>query len=94
MSEFYFRGRRFGCELFIDNTDSPCYVFVILHDAELIAEFGKDVTLKTDLQRLLPRRDDMPDLVALRMALFKAVRKTGPFVQKKQRAAAVPPDAC
>ena len=85
MNEFFFRGRRFGCELFIDDAEFPCYVFAILHDAELIGEFGKDITLKTDLQRLLPRRDDMPDVLALRKALFQALQKTAVFLQKNEK---------
>ena len=80
---FTFRKKTRCFEPFIDDSEFPCYIFVILEDEELAAEFGRDVTLKTDFETLLPRQDDTPSLLALRQTIFDTLKTTVLFQQAK-----------
>ena len=82
---FNFRNKGYTCNTYIDSSEYPCYVFVILLDDELIAEFGDEISIKTDGFLLLPKRDDHRELVALRQAIFDAIKNTPPFVAVKRR---------
>jgi hypothetical protein len=85
--EFIFRNKLYKGEMFIDDSEDPCLVFIILNDDELISEFGDEIILKTDFENLLPKRDDYPALLELRKDLFAMVRNTEAFqVKKLQRA--------
>ena len=83
--QFLFRTKFYQCDAFIDDSEQPCLVFVILRDKALIAEFGDEVSLKTDLVNLLPRKDDTPHLLDLRRAIFAAVKNTADFQQAKKK---------
>ncbi len=71
---FIFRGKVFWCNAFIDSSEYPCYLFVMLDHSELVQEFGNEVTIKTDCEQVLARADDYPALVALRKALFAVIK--------------------
>jgi hypothetical protein len=77
--EFFFRGKAFLCEAIIDNTDHPCYIFTIHKDPVIVNEFGEEISVKTDCNRVLPKEDDYPQLVELRMAIFNAATQTEEF---------------
>ncbi|MBC7947760.1 MAG: hypothetical protein H7Y42_07760 [Chitinophagaceae bacterium] len=78
--EFLFRNKRSSCIVFIDSSASPCYVFAELIDADLIAEFGKEITVKTDFNQRLPKQDDYPALIEIRQIIFTAVKRLPDFV--------------
>lgn len=81
--EFLFRGKLYKGEIFVEDTEFPCFVFVILRDEELVEEFGDEITLKTDLETLLPKKDDYGDLKELRQAIFSIVKGSAPFQSAK-----------
>jgi len=81
---FVFRKKAFVCTVYFDNTPSPCYVFIDLKDQELIHEFGKEITIKTDFERRLPKQDDYPALVLLRDVVFDAVKLLPEFMTRKR----------
>ena len=83
--QFLYKEKLYQCEAYIDYTEFPCFVFVILNDRGLMQEFGDEITIKTDLEKLLPRKDDYPELVELRKAIFDAVKYTGRFMRIKQQ---------
>jgi hypothetical protein len=82
---FIFRNKPSSCTIDIDSSTSPCYVFACLNDQELIHEFGEEVTVKTDFTRRLPKKDDYPALVALRDAIFNAIKDLPEFIIKRRQ---------
>jgi hypothetical protein len=73
---FTFRDKIYEGEFFIDSSPFPGFLFVVLTDKSLIKEFGTDVTIKTDGSNRLVRKDDYPELAALRQILFDAIKTT------------------
>ena len=82
--EFIFRNKLYKGEMFIDDSENPCLVFIILNDDELKNEFGEEIILKTDFENLLPKRDDYPALLEMRKSLFAIVRNTEAFQMAKK----------
>lgn len=80
---FSFRNAIYHCRVFIDSTMEPYYVFIDLLDKELIEMFGPEVTIKTDFEQRLPKRDDYPALVELRQAIFNAITAIPEFISAK-----------
>jgi hypothetical protein len=83
--EFLFRGKLYSAEVFFDTSAMPFYIFCLLYDADLVSEFGQDLTIKTDLEKLLPKKDDCKELVELRQAIFNAARNTSEFQKAKAK---------
>lgn len=77
--EFQFRNKQFTCIVFIDSSSSPCYIFAELQDADLIAEFGNEITVKTDFKIRLSKKDDYPALAEVRQSIFMAVKRLPEF---------------
>lgn len=71
--------------VYIDSASDPCYVFAELRDAELIAEFGEEITVKTDFEIRLPKQDDYPALTEIRQSIFAAVKFLPEFVAAHQK---------
>jgi hypothetical protein len=82
---FTFQGSIWLCSALIDCSEDPCYVFVTLYDRRLINRFGDEITIKTDFKGLLPKKDDTPELVPLRQAIFNAVQYTPDFIRAQAR---------
>ena len=80
---FIFRNKVSTCALYVDSAKNPCYLFIDLKDQELIREFGEEITVKTDFERRLPKKDDYPALILLREAIFDAVKHLPAFLAKK-----------
>jgi hypothetical protein len=53
---------------------------VLLKDKDLIEEFGEDITIKTDGDIRLAKKDDYPKLAALRQTLFDVIKTTPTFL--------------
>ncbi|MGB8195241.1 MAG: hypothetical protein WCF67_25110 [Chitinophagaceae bacterium] len=83
--QFTFRSKAYRCTFFIDCTDYPCYIFTFLTDKELIKQFGDEITLKTDGQILLPKKDDFGELRTLRETMFTAVKEIPEFIALKEK---------
>lgn len=81
---FIFRDTCFSCNAFIDNTDYPCYLFVELTDKDLAREFGEEITIKTDFDKLLPEKDDYPGVMRLQDAILDSVKKIPGYEVAKQ----------
>jgi hypothetical protein len=83
--EFIFREKYYKGEVFIEDSEFPCIVFLIIRDKDFIEEFGDEVVLKTDYESLLPKQDDLPQLRELREAAFSIVKNTAPFLEAKKK---------
>ena len=83
--QFTFRNKGHSCNTYIDTTAHPCFIFVILADKELINEFGDEITIKTDCEKRLPKKDDYPELVELRESIFNVVKAIPEFIAVKKR---------
>jgi hypothetical protein len=82
--EFLFREKLYKGEMFVDYSEYPCLIFVIVRDKELAEEFGDEITLKTDFVNLLPKKDDYPETMILREAIFSVARYTAVFLAAKE----------
>ena len=89
--QFSFRNKVYSCTIFIDSSEDPCYVFVILLDHNLINEFGDEITIKTDCEKRLPKRDDYAQLVELREAIFDSVKTIPEFIAAKKEMVSIEP---
>jgi hypothetical protein len=83
--QFTFRNKGHSCNIYIDSTAHPCYIFVILTGKELIKEFGDEITIKTDCEKRLPKKDDYDELVELRESIFSVVKTMPEFMTVKKR---------
>jgi len=83
--QFTFRNKNHSCNIYIDSTAYPCYIFVILTDRELIKKFGDEITIKTDCEKRLPKKDDYSELVELRESIFTTVKLMPEFMAVKKR---------
>ena len=81
--QFIFRKKLFSCTVLIDKSEYPCYIFVLFEDNDLIKEFGDEITIKTDCDRLLAKKDDYPELVELRQSIFNVVKIIPEFIAIK-----------
>jgi len=82
---FTFRNKDYRCNIYIDSTAHPCFIFAILLDKDLISEFGDEITIKTDCEKLLPKKDDYTELIKLRQSIFNAVKTIPEFISAKSR---------
>ncbi len=82
---FEFEGRAFVADAFFSFDQQPYYIFMSLHDSTLIEYFGEEVTIKTDLFRVLPKKDDYPNLIELRQKMFNAIKSSQVFRLKKEQ---------
>ena len=82
--QFTYKNKSRACNIYIDSTAYPCYIFVILTDKELIKKFGDEITIKTDCEKRLPKKDDYPELVDLRESIFSAVKTMPEFMAVKK----------
>jgi len=83
--QFTYKNKSRACNIYIDSTAYPCYIFVILTDKELIKKFGDEITIKTDCEKRLPKKDDYSELVELRESIFNTVKAMPEFMAVKKR---------
>lgn len=72
--QFTYKNKSHACNIYIDSTAYPCYIFVIFTDKDLIKKFGDEITIKTDCEKRLPKKDDYFELVELRESIFNVVK--------------------
>lgn len=83
---FVFRSKSRLAHAFIDYNEEPYFIFTILLDKELIEEFSDEITIKTDFNKVLPKKDDStPGLVELRQSIFDSIKETEEFKALKGR---------
>ena len=83
--QFTYKNKSRACNIYIDSTAYPCYIFVILTDSDLIKKFGDEITIKTDCEKRLPKKDDYSELVELRESIFNVVKTMPEFMVVKKR---------
>ena len=68
----------------VDYKIEPCYLFIYFNDGDdLVKEFGPDISIETDLEKVLPMDHSYPDIDELRLAIFEAVKKSPEFEKIK-----------
>ena len=82
---FDFKNKTYSCTIYLDNAEDPCFVFVEFTDVDLIRYFGKEITIRTDFEKMLPRKDDYPELSKLRSTLFEQIKITKEFIAVKNK---------
>lgn len=83
--QFFFRHRLCECYSIIDCSAYPGFIFIILLDDALITDFGQEVTVETDFVKRFPRKDDYPDLIALRQSLLDGLSDNAEFRSARQK---------
>lgn len=83
--EFLFRAIKYYCSAIIDSSEYPCYIFVMLEDPGLINKFGDDITISTDGNRRLPKKEDYATLVELSEAIFNVIKEVPEFRAVKMK---------
>lgn len=81
--QFVYREKDYSSDAYLSFEEEPYYIFVSLKDADLIREFGDEITIKTDGETVLPRRNDFPALHLLYQTIFDALKTSRPFLLKK-----------
>jgi hypothetical protein len=56
--QFLFRNKNYAAHCFFSFEKVPYLIFLTLQGKELIKYFGEEVTIKTDLRKVLPKIDD------------------------------------
>lgn len=74
---FNFRNKMYSCNLLVDYSGEPYYIFTIQKDSFIIDKYSDEVSIKTDLFTVLPKEDDyINGIVELRQAIFNAFTST------------------
>jgi hypothetical protein len=74
----------YSCRLLIDYSEEPYYIFTIQKDSLIIDKYSDDVSIKTDLFKVLPKEDDfLEGIVELRQAIFNAFTSTAEYQKLK-----------
>jgi len=82
--EFNFRNKIYTCHINIISSGYPYFIFVKLHDKDLINEFGEEVTIKTDGETRLTKKDDHAELIELRQSIFDVIQIQPEFIAANQ----------
>lgn len=77
--EFYHNGYRYQAEAFVDPDKSPYLFFVILMNENLIKIYGREIFIKTDLEKVLPTKASTLKLDKLRQDLLQGMKLTTKF---------------
>ncbi|HYH16261.1 MAG TPA: hypothetical protein VD794_13625 [Flavisolibacter sp.] len=77
--QFHHNGYRYEAEAFVDPDKSPYLFFVILMNERLIKIYGREIFLKTDLEKVLPTKASTMKLDKLRHDLLTGMKATTKF---------------
>lgn len=86
--EFTFKGQLFSCDICIDDSPDPGFIFVELWDTELSNVFGREFSIRTNFEQLLAFEDDLPEsleLIELKLTIFNSICTTPDFTHAKLR---------
>lgn len=82
---YIFRGELCSARAFFSFEEEPYFVFLWLYDSDIVNEFGDEVSIKTDLKKVLPRKNDYKSLIDLELAIFEALKEQPAFLQEKAK---------
>ncbi len=82
---FYFRGQAYTANAHLSLQEDGCYIFCIIEDKALIAEFGTDIDIHTDCDHVLSSKDTNDCIDALKTAILDAVKQLAQFQEQKPR---------
>lgn len=82
---YTYRGSIRSARAFFSFEEEPCFIFLWLYDSDLVDEFGDEISIKTDLESVLPRRNDYKKLVELELAIFAALKEEPAFLYEKSK---------
>jgi hypothetical protein len=82
---YTFRGKVCAARAFFSFEQEPYFIFLWLFDSALINEFGDEISIKTDLEKVLSRKNDYKGLMELEEAIFAALKKEPAFIAERVR---------
>ena len=82
--QFTFSQKSHDALVFFDYKIESCCLFVFFEEGdELTKKFGDDISIETDLEKMLPMEHSYPEMEELRVAVFEAIKKTPEFKKIK-----------
>jgi hypothetical protein len=78
---FQFQGKEYTAVVHLSLEQDGCYIFTFLNDTDLISEFGKDIDIHTDCEKVLPDRIFNDSITSLKVAILSAVKKMPQFLE-------------
>ncbi len=82
---YTYRGKGCAARAFFSFEQEPFYIFLWLYDSELINEFGDEISIKTNLETVLPRKNDYKELVELEEAIFAVLKNEPTFLSERAK---------
>ena len=83
--QFKFRNRQSKAVVIIDFTEAPCYFFVSIKDEVLRKEFGTNISIATDFEKILTKPNrSLTQYDKLKVAIFEAMKTTMEFARVKE----------
>jgi len=84
--QFTYNNQPCICEVLLDSSALPYYMFTLHTNPYIIAKYSDEVVIKTDLLKVLPKEDDYIDgIVELRQTIFNAFTATTEYEQTRSR---------
>ena len=78
--QFTFSQKFHEALVFFDYKIESCCLFVFFEEGDdLTKEFGDDISIETDMEKVLPMEHPYPEIEELRVAVFEAIKKTPEF---------------
>ena len=83
--QFKFRNRQSKAVVIIDFAEAPCYLFVDIKDEVLRKEFGANISIATDFEKILTKPNrSLTQYDKLKVAIFEAMKSTREFARVKE----------
>jgi hypothetical protein len=83
---FTYQNRPCHCLAVVDYRETPYFIFTTQFDEQIISIYSDDISIKTDLNRVLPMDDDyLKGIVELRQAIFNAFTTTPECSELKEQ---------
>ncbi len=82
---YTYRGKASAASAFFSFEEDPYYIFLWLHDPVHVSAFGNEISIKTDLAKVLPKKNDYNGLVELESILFAALQQEPSFIAAKTK---------
>ncbi len=82
---FHFQGKEYTAVVHLSIEQDGCYIFTFLNDTDLISEFGKDIDIHTDDEKVLPDRIFNDCITSLKIGILDAVKKMPQFLEHQSK---------
>ena len=76
---FNFRGKQYSCFSLIKVTEHPAIIISYPQAEELVNEFGEEITVRTDFEKLLHHDNEHPHLKSLQQIILDSAKSTPEF---------------